>query len=258
MPSSGLKPIVVSTDRPSATAVTEQPPPRWQTTRRRAAHPLGRPLHREAVEAVAADAPLLAPAVRHGVRGRVRGHRGVERRVEDGDVRHAGQRLPGGGDRRERRAVVQRRELDELLERARPPVVDQDGRDEARAAVDDAVGDGVDVARGLLERLDGYRRVVLVDDAELEARRAGVDDEDPDGHRLRTARSSRGSPDRPRRARACRRGRAAGRRPSPGAGAPPSSTSPGTRSITSMTRWKRSRSFSITMSNGVVVVPSSL
>ena len=35
-PSSGLKPIVVSTERPSSTAVTEQPPPRWQTTSRRA------------------------------------------------------------------------------------------------------------------------------------------------------------------------------------------------------------------------------
>ena len=31
-PSSGLKPIVVSTERPSRTAVTEQPPPRWHTT----------------------------------------------------------------------------------------------------------------------------------------------------------------------------------------------------------------------------------
>ena len=36
------------------------------------------------------------------------------------------------------------------------------------------------------------------------------------------------------------------------------SPSPGTRSMTSITRWKRSRSLSITMSNGVVVVPSSL
>jgi hypothetical protein len=33
-PSSGLKPIVVSTERPSRTAVTEQPPPRCATTRR--------------------------------------------------------------------------------------------------------------------------------------------------------------------------------------------------------------------------------
>ena len=42
IPSRGLNPIDVSTERPSATAVTEQPPPRWQTTRRgtptRAAH----------------------------------------------------------------------------------------------------------------------------------------------------------------------------------------------------------------------------
>ena len=33
-PSSGLKPIDVSTERPSSTAVTELPPPRWQTTSR--------------------------------------------------------------------------------------------------------------------------------------------------------------------------------------------------------------------------------
>ena len=39
---------------------------------------------------------------------------------------------------------------------------------------------------------------------------------------------------------------------------PARAASPGTRSITSITRWKRSRSLSITMSNGVVVVPSSL
>ena len=32
----------------------------------------------------------------------------------------------------------------------------------------------------------------------------------------------------------------------------------GTRSMTSITRWKRSRSFSTVMSKGVVVVPSSL
>ncbi len=40
-PSSGLKPIVVSTERPSRTAVTELPPPRWQTTSRRPSR--GRP-----------------------------------------------------------------------------------------------------------------------------------------------------------------------------------------------------------------------
>src|SRR5215831_7295366 len=35
-PSSGLKPIVVSTERPFRTAVTEQPPPRWHATIRAA------------------------------------------------------------------------------------------------------------------------------------------------------------------------------------------------------------------------------
>ena len=103
-PSSGLKPIVVSTERPSRTAVTEQPPPRWQTTSRGDAHLLGRPLHREAVEAVAADAPLVAPARRQRVRRRLVGHRRVERRVEDGDVRHVrAARACASLDRRQRR-----------------------------------------------------------------------------------------------------------------------------------------------------------
>ena len=66
-PSSGEKPIVVSTERPSRTAVTEQPPPRWQTTSRGTRDPLRRPLHREPVEAEAADPPLLAPAPRKRV-----------------------------------------------------------------------------------------------------------------------------------------------------------------------------------------------
>ena len=49
------------------------------------------------------------------------------------------------------------------------------------------------------------------------------------------------------------RARAGARRPSPGAARGRALPSPGTRSMTSMTRWKRSRSLSITMSNGVVV-----
>src|SRR5262249_1904843 len=39
---------------------------------------------------------------------------------------------------------------------------------------------------------------------------------------------------------------------------PPTQVRRGTRSTTSPARWKRSRSFSTVMSNGVVVVPSSL
>ena len=33
-PSSGLKPMVVSAERPSRTAVADAPPPMWQTTSR--------------------------------------------------------------------------------------------------------------------------------------------------------------------------------------------------------------------------------
>ena len=38
-PSSGVKPIVVSTDLPERTAVTDEPPPRWQTTSRSTGRP---------------------------------------------------------------------------------------------------------------------------------------------------------------------------------------------------------------------------
>ena len=35
-PASGVKPIVVSTERPSSTAASDAPAPRWQVTMRRA------------------------------------------------------------------------------------------------------------------------------------------------------------------------------------------------------------------------------
>ena len=38
-PSSGVKPIVVSTERPSRTAASEAPAPRWQVTTRAARRP---------------------------------------------------------------------------------------------------------------------------------------------------------------------------------------------------------------------------
>ena len=53
-PSSGAKPIVVSIERQICTAVTEQPPPRWQTITA-APGPARSPRHREAVEPVTAD-----------------------------------------------------------------------------------------------------------------------------------------------------------------------------------------------------------
>ena len=89
---------------------------------------------------------------------------------------------------------------------------------------------------------------------ELQAGRARVDDEDARVERPRPVADVRvvlavlAGP----RPRSSRRSTISWRRC---AGPPPR---PGTRSITSMTRWKRSRSLSMTMSNGVVVVPSSL
>ena len=71
-------------------------------------------------------------------------------------------------------------------------------------------------------------------------------------------RPSRGSVGRPLRARGCRRARRAGASVIACRRWAWLVASPGTRSSTSITRWNRSRSFSITMSNGVVVVPSSL
>ena len=47
-------------------------------------------------------------------------------------------------------------------------------------------------------------------------------------------------------------------RASPASRRPPRAPSPGTRSMTSATRWKRSSRLRTTMSNGVVVVPSSM
>jgi hypothetical protein len=44
--------------------------------------------------------------------------------------------------------------------------------------VDDSVADRVEARRYLVERLDGLRSAGLVDERQLEARRARVDDQD--------------------------------------------------------------------------------
>ena len=254
-PSSGLKPIVVSTDRPSRTAVTEQPPPRWQTTSRSAAHLLGRPLHRQPVEPVAADAPLVAPARRQRVGRRLLRHRAVERRVEDRDVRDVRQRLHRVVDRGERLPLVERRQVGDLLERGPDLVVDDDRLAEARAAVHDAVRDRVDLPRPPSEStgrdasspstIESLRLVEPALTTRIELTR--------ELGQVQSRISGSSSPCSRVYARARRRASSISCRMCAAR-----SPSAGTRSITSMTRWKRSRSFSITMSNGVVVVPSSL
>ena len=103
----------------------------------------------------------------------------MERRVEDGHLRHGRERLAHLLDRGERRRVLQRRERRELGDRAHDLLVDHDRVETALAAVDDAVPDPGQIgARGGVERVDPLGRLVLADEVELQARRAGVDDQD--------------------------------------------------------------------------------
>ena len=57
--------------------------------------------------------------------------------------------------------------------------VDQDGVAEPRSAVDEAMPNGADPLGSLFERRNGLRSLVGLDDGQLQAGRAGVDDEDP-------------------------------------------------------------------------------
>ena len=117
----------------------------------------------------------------------------------------------------------------------------------------------VHLARGSGKGLRAHKLVVGVEHRQLEAAGPGIDDKDAHlGQGVSRARSSRGFRGRRRRPRGCRPEPLPARQPSAGAARQRVSRGTGTRSITSITRWKRSRSFSMTMSNGVVVVPSSL
>ena len=155
------------------------------------------------------------------------------------------------------------------LEAANHIGVDQYRLGELGAAVHDAVADrvdrtapldhpqecvGVEVGAVAVEGGFGDPMPGVVDDAQLDVAGAGVDDQD--GHQPGQAQSriwGRSSPWERVHARAVARMSTISWRIV--AACDPSEL---TRSITSMTRWKRSKSLSMTMSNGVVVVPSSL
>ena len=140
-------------------------------------HLLGRPLRGDALEAVAADSEL-APARGQRVGGCLLRQGGVESGIEDGDVRSVGERLACRLDRSQRGRIVQRRKLVDRVEFGEYGLVDQHRRAEAVAAVDDAVADGLDIGRHFLDRRHRLCVAVFVDERELEAGRAGVDDED--------------------------------------------------------------------------------
>jgi hypothetical protein len=74
---------------------------------------------------------------------------------------------------------VERREFGDLGELSDDLVVDDDGLEKARTAVDDAMADDGDVVvTDGVQRFDRPRRPILADERKLEAGRAGVDDED--------------------------------------------------------------------------------
>jgi len=102
----------------------------------------------------------------------------VEGSVEHGDVRHRRKQPAGIVHRRDCGPVVERRELGERTQLALDRVVDDDRLAEPRSPVDDAMGDGVDIIRGIGDRGDRVARPVFAHDGELQARRARVDDED--------------------------------------------------------------------------------
>ena len=143
--------------------MTEQPPPRWQTTSRGTRDLLGAHCDGEPVEAVAADAPLLAPAraaARRSPRPRgIVAWKAVSKTATCGTSGSARARLV---DRRERGRVVQRRERLELVDLApRTSSSISDRLAEARAAVDDAVRDRVGARRPRRATSTGARLVVV-------------------------------------------------------------------------------------------------
>jgi hypothetical protein len=97
----------------------------------------------------------------------------MESGVGHGDVRDVGERRAGADERVERGPVVERGDRRALLDVGEDPVVDDRHVDRRAAEVDDPVADRV---RGgeLVDR----RRGLSLDERELEAGRAGVDDED--------------------------------------------------------------------------------
>ena len=200
-PSSGVKPIVVSTEMPPATAASEAPAPRWHVTTRKlldlAPGELGgapgRVRVREAVEAEAAKIPALAPLGRQRIRRRRLGHAGVEGRVEARHGRHVrqqrgsrsrarattsadaaaqGRRVHGGGGRPARRSAPARRTRVPPWTMRWPTASTLAGPLHRRLQL-------VRVHRASRRRqvLGEDQLVVLADDGELEAARAGIDDE---------------------------------------------------------------------------------
>ncbi len=146
---------------------------------------------------------------------------------------------------------MQRGEVSHLGQAVLHRLVDQDGVPEVGAAVDDPHADGGDLGMGGEERgdvggvqpagsdgdlVDGGDPVGVVQQMELEAARAWIDDEDRQGHgqpgQSQSATSGRSSPWALVHARAAKRWSIMAWRTAAARG-----PRPGTRSMTSITRW---------------------
>lgn len=106
------------------------------------------------MEAVAADAPFVAPVGRQRIRRRLVGHRPVERCVEDCHVRDVRKRRTRRLDRGQRLSLMERREVGNLVERSLHAVVHDNGVAEAGAAVHEAMRNGIDLRPRIREGLD--------------------------------------------------------------------------------------------------------
>ena len=208
----------------------------------------------QAVKPVAPEPPALAPGRGQRVGDRGRRQRRVKRGVEAGDGGQVGQRVRDGvRARRATSAGAAARDRSARSSSSTTPAIEAHGVAEPLAAVDDPVADRVGRTEPIVVERPSQRvrvnarlrrgelalaeeRVVGVEQPQLDRARPGVDDEHShDGDALlrrrvrhppdrsaparRRATSSRAPPGGRRRTRACRRGRAGARRPSPGAAA---------------------------------------
>ena len=222
---------------PVATAASEAPAPRWQVTIRSVARPAARAAPPRAATRTRATgrgtrtggAPALAPLARQRVgRGGRRASSAWNAVSKQATARHVRQdALTASSAASDFGWWSGARSVSAAKAAHRPSSSSRDRAAEPRPAVDDAVADGVDRAQAVrapsaiaprsaaaARRRQVARRrrpVVGVEDPQLEAARARVDDEDPHrsapAHASGAARSSRGSPGRPRRARGCTRAR---------------------------------------------------
>jgi hypothetical protein len=102
----------------------------------------------------------------------------VKGSVEDGDVEDVRTQTPRILDRRERWAILERRQLGHRRQLVRDRVIDQRRLAKLRAAVRHAVRDRRDLSRRRFERVERLGGAVGGDERELQARRARVDDQD--------------------------------------------------------------------------------